>query len=337
MTEEDYEKWKNYLAQEKPFFLDELEKFKHSYFPVIFSMHHLSQLTGIKTEQLARIIASPKNFYRNFSIKKRSGGERLITAPYPVLRCVQEWILRNILEYISLNDAAKGFRKKTTILDNVSPHLGQRTVLKIDIKDFFPSINFKRVYTVFKNCGYSNKISYYLARLCSLKNALPQGACTSPYLANVISKKLDCRLYNLAAKTGIAYTRYADDITFSGKKINLKLCNFIFGIIQDEGFEINIQKAILLRNCQKKIITGISINDKIPKLPRSTKRKWRQDAYIILKQSKREYLEKYFKKDPIYLERLIGKFTFWHFIEKGNEYVTSTLSKLKLYSIHLSS
>lgn len=336
MEAEDYKKWKEYLTQEKPEFLDELEIFKDSCFPVIFSMYHLSQLIGIKTDVLSRIINSPENFYRQFTIKKRSGGERQITAPYPVLKSIQEWILKNILEHISLNDAAKGFRKNTTIIDNVLPHLGQKNVLKIDIKDFFPSITFNRVFMVFKNCGYSHQVTYYLARLCSLENSLPQGACTSPYLANVVSKRLDSRLYNLAEKTGLAYTRYADDITFSGKKINVKLCNFIFSIIQNEGFEINIQKAKLLRNCQKKIITGISINDTIPKLPRTTKRKWRQDAYIVLRQSKDEYIEKYFKKDPVYLERLIGKFTFWHFIEKENEYVISTLKKLKTYSIYLS-
>ena len=336
MNIDDYKKWKEFLKQEKPEFLDELEIFKDSCFPVIFSLYHLSQLTGIKTDVLARIISSPEHFYRTFTIKKRNGGERNITAPYPVLRSIQNWILKNILEYIPLNDSATGFRKNTTIIDNVTPHLGKKNVLRIDIKDFFPSIKFNRVYTVFRNCGYSNQISYYLARLCSFENSLPQGACTSPYLANVVSKRLDCRLYNLAIKTGLAYTRYADDITFSGNKINIKLCNFIFNIIQNEGFEINIQKAQLLRNCQKKIITGISINDTTPKLPRMTKRKWRQDAYIILKQSKEEYIEKYFKKDPVYLERLIGRFTFWHFIEKENDYVFSTLKQLKEYAVYLS-
>jgi RNA-directed DNA polymerase len=123
--------------------------------------------------------------------------------------------------------------------------------LKLDLKDFFPSINLNRIIFVFKSLGYPNKIAFYLASICSYNESLPQGAPTSPILSNIIAKQLDKRLISLAKKYSLKFTRYADDLTFSGKKIPAKFIEYIKNIIEDEGFVVNESKTRLYKNNRK--------------------------------------------------------------------------------------
>ena len=338
MLEADYLKWKAFLSHKKnkDVYLTILENFKDSNFPFIINLTHFSKLVGIKSSELNNMIYITDSFYREFEIPKKRGGTRKISSPYPSLSFIQNWILKNILEKIYLNSSATAYVKNKSILDNVTPHLSQNFILKIDLKDFFPSLKIARIIQVFRNCGYSQKVAYILARICCLDNSLPQGACTSPYLANIISKRMDSRLYSFCTKFDLKYTRYADDITISGSDINWKQCEYIINIIENEGFDINKEKTKLISG-SKKIITGISINSDTPKLPRKTKRELRHNAYIVLHLSKEEYMNTLFKENPMFIESLIGKYNYWLFIEKENTYVKETLKKLKEYSIMLSS
>ena len=136
----------------------------------------------------------------------------------------------------------------------------------MDIKDFFPSINKKRVISVFNYFGYPHDISYALASLCCLNDSLPQGAPTSPMLSNIISKRLDKRLEALSIKLEMSYTRYVDDISFSGRRIPPVIINYIYKTIQEEGFQLNQSKTKLINRNRKKIITGISIQDGTTKI-----------------------------------------------------------------------
>lgn len=105
---------------------------------VIINTSHLAQLIGLSEEIMNKMINSPNSFYRSFTIPKRSGGERIIFAPYPSLMCVQKWIYNNILlPGIVVSDSAMGFVRGKSILDNVAPHVGRKEFLKMDIKDFF--------------------------------------------------------------------------------------------------------------------------------------------------------------------------------------------------------
>lgn len=338
MLEEDYIKWKNFFSKKnnKEYYLAILENFKNSDFPFIISMDHFSKLIGIKSSEINKIVYISESYYRKFEIPKRKGGLRTINSPYPMLGYIQKWILNNILEKIKVNSSATAYIKEKSILDNVQPHLNQNYVLKIDLQDFFPSIKIQRIIQVFRNCGYPQRIAYMLARICCLNNVLPQGACTSPYLANIISKRLDTRLYSFCKKFDLNYTRYADDITISGSKINWKQCEYVIKIIENEGFIVNLGKTKLISG-SKKIITGISINSTSPKLPRNTKRTLRHNAYIVLNMSKDNYMNTLFKQNPTYIESLIGKFSYWLYIEKENTYVKEIIKKLKEYSIMLSS
>lgn len=299
---------------------------------VIIDIEHMSLLLGLEGEVLCRMINSPEKFYREFSIKKRNGGERLITAPYPSLMLVQQWIYKNILlRTTNFQPQAKGFVPGLSILDNATPHLKCSQVLKMDIKDFFPSIGINRIIRIFKKLGYHQKLAYALAALCCYHNRLPQGAPTSPILSNIVMRHLDRRLDGLSKRFNLIYTRYADDITFSGEYIPNKFIEYTHSIIENSGFIVNKEKTKLLRKNTKKIITGVSISSGIPTIPKALKRRLRQEAFYIHKYGYHQHI-KHCKRDidPLYKLRLLGKFSYWNSIERNNENVKTLVKQLKL-------
>jgi len=240
--------------------------------PIIFETEHLSLLLGVDFVELNKIINSPHSFYRSFQIPKRSGGCREISMPYPTLLYIQRWIKINILSKVELNDCANGFVKEKSIITNAKTHIGSKVILKMDISNFFPSIGINRVISIFKNFGYSKRVAYSLSTLCTLNNYLPQGAATSPPISNIIAKGFDSRLKMLAKSYNLTYSRYADDLTFSGNFIPHKIIIIIKEILLKEGFIINDKKTKIITGSGKRIITGISIASKSLKLPKSTKR-----------------------------------------------------------------
>src|SRR6266404_2466488 len=186
--------------------------------PIIFDLKHLSLLLGRTESYMASVINSSENHYRTFEIPKRSGGKREITCPYPALMECQYWIYHNILKSRKIHSTAHGFAFRRSIVTNARVHLGQSHFLKIDLKDFFPSIGINRVIAIFKSLGYTPDLSFFLSALCCYKGVLPQGAPTSPAITNLVAKGLDARLFGLAQSLGLRYTRYADDIAFSGER-----------------------------------------------------------------------------------------------------------------------
>jgi RNA-directed DNA polymerase len=234
--------------------------------------------------------------YRQFVVPKRSGGERVLSAPLPHLKRTQHWILRNILDPVPLEAPAHGFVRGRSTVSNAREHLRRDVVVNLDLADFFPSVTFPRVRGVFRALGYSPAAASLLALLsteCPRRpmlyagtryhvavgdRALPQGAPTSPALANLASRRLDRRLAGLAAKAGWTYTRYADDLTFSaprGKRGEVaRLLAAIRHIVEDEGFRINDKKGRVQRCGRRQDVTGIVVNDK-PGLPRAEVRRLR--------------------------------------------------------------
>lgn len=213
---------------------------------------------------LLRFCAYRANYlYKTYDLPKKSGGRRIIAQPARRLKAIQSWILRNILDKLSSSEFSYGFEKGSSILHNASPHVGSNYVLSLDLENFFPSIQANKVYTIFRSIGYNTKISAAFTNLCVFNNTLPQGAPTSPKLANLICLKLDARIYGYAGSKGIIYSRYADDITLSAqslKKIE-KMQRFIETIISDEGFVVNKKKTKVLGTKRKKEITGLVLSD----------------------------------------------------------------------------
>jgi retron-type reverse transcriptase len=266
----------------------DVEKLSAGGLPVLASPSDLSKALGLEIPRLRWLAyhsdAAMISHYIYFTIPKKSGGVRQLAAPHETLAVAQEWILHNILEKIPTHDAAHGFVKGRSTVTNATMHVGKDLVLNADLKDFFPSITFWRVAGVFRELGYSPAVASILGLLCTESprrlveyngrpifvatgdRSLPQGACTSPALSNLVSRRLDSRLRGIATKLGWTYTRYADDLSFStdgdaGKQIGYLLAR-IRHIAQDEGFAVNQSKTRVLRKSTAQSVTGITVNDK---------------------------------------------------------------------------
>jgi RNA-directed DNA polymerase len=223
----------------------------------------LSQYLGITTGTVYDLRANADRHYKVFRLPKRGGrGYRKIAAPSKVLKGFQRWILVYVLRQIQISPAATAFRPRCSVLKNADQHTGRDFVANIDLKDFFPTISSNRVFELYRSLGYSAEIASTFTRICTYRGRLPQGAPTSPDIANLICRKLDGRLVGYCSKRGYGYTRYCDDITISGEKgFSRSSFQRVSEIIADEGFLINLAKFRVnyKTNCQ--LVTGLVVNE----------------------------------------------------------------------------
>ena len=231
-------------------------------------------------------------------VAKRAGGYRLLEIPKARLREFQRKLLRELLEYVPPHDAAHGFRARHSCITNAGPHVGQAVVIRMDLRDFFISIGRARVQGIFRMLGYPEHAALILAALCTTSVPaafsrmrddskyefelpqvdwllrkrlqsphLPQGAPTSPALANLCAFNLDLRLQQAAAAMGASYTRYADDLTFSGgthlAQGTERFIEFVAGIVRDEGYVVNARKTKVMYASRRQQVTGIVVNRKL--------------------------------------------------------------------------
>lgn len=296
--------------------------------PIIFKVSHFADLIGYDHTYICSMAYSPKSFYRTFYIQKANGKQRRIDEPLPDLKEVQRWILDNILTKVKLHSTAKAYRKGFTIKDNARFHRKQNIVLTMDIKDFFPSIRTHDVFEIFRSIGYNAKVSNFLANLCCYGGRLPQGAPTSPYISNIRMKNLDAKVFAYTTSHNIRYTRYADDLTFSGDFFASKLIRVIDRIVYTEGFLINPQKTRVARKNARQEVTGIVVNDHM-QLPRKTRRKLRQEVYYIKKFGLDSHLSKINETRSNYLRHLIGLIGYGFFLNPKDEELSNDLNYLK--------
>lgn len=236
--------------------------------PVIFNSDHFCRENHISRKHLMWLCANQRKCYREFRIPKKYGHYRVIFAPNKRLRSLQKWIHHRILNQCTPHSSAQGFIKGKSIVSNAVQHTDKKVIVRIDIKNFFPSINFKAVRRVFQKLGYPYSVAVLLSNLCTVDGKLPQGAPTSPALSNLVCESLDLRFTRLGQKMDFAYTRYADDLIFSSNNPRLpKLIPFFREIIQDEGFRMNENKTRIMHTGQRQTVTGIIAN-KHPNLPR---------------------------------------------------------------------
>lgn len=271
------------------------------------SLHKaIARAMGISVKKLRFLAFSRKaSHYIRFQIPKKRGGKREISAPMLQLKHTQEWILYNILEKLELHNAAHGFFGGRSIVTNAQPHVGAEVIVNIDLKDFFPSISYKRVKGLFKSFGYSEAASVIFGLICTepkvkegkldgktylllswTNRRLPQGAPTSPAISNLICRRLDRRLSQMAGQLGFVYTRYADDLTFSASGDSLcNICNVLKrteSIVKYEGFDINDEKTRVLRKARRQEVTGVVVNSKL-NVSRETLKRFRATLYQIEK------------------------------------------------------
>lgn len=221
--------------------------------------------------------SSLQNYHYRW-VPKRSGGERLIEIPKARLRRIQSRILRHILDRVPPHPAAHGFRRGRSCLTHAALHAGQHAVIRMDLKDFFPSIQASRIHALFEKLGYPESVAGTLARICVNRTPrdvargrhaltsphLPQGSPCSPALANLCAFRLDVRLQEFARSLGAAYSRYADDLVFSGGLDFARAADRFHiqaaAIALEEGFHINHRKTRIMRAGARQQVTGIVVN-----------------------------------------------------------------------------
>lgn len=238
---------------------------------------------GRPLEELAsRLDVAPEELrgfrpeYREFTIPKRSGGSRRICAPKPATKRLQRRVLRRLLARLSSHPAAHGFERGRSIVTNALPHVARAVVVRMDLRDFFTSTSVRRVRDYFKRIGWGREAADVLTRLTTLDGGLPQGAPTSPRISNLVNRRLDARLSALAGRFGAAYTRYADNLTFSFARDNRAATAAVVGaareIVSDEGYALHgRRKFSCRRRCSRQEVTGLVVNEGV-NLPRETRR-----------------------------------------------------------------
>jgi retron-type reverse transcriptase len=307
--------------------------------PVVFSLKHLSILLGLNFDELKNTIHTRSFHYSYYLIKKRRGGYRRIVAPHQPIKFLQNWIKINILDNIQPSQYATGFIKNKSILINAKMHEDSKIVFNLDLVNFFESITEKRIYGIFKSLGYCKNLAVDFAKICTVRISnkayeglsdlekeyfsdllllnepvLVQGASTSPGLSNIICQRLDKRLSSLANKLGVNYSRYADDITFSGDDESLPKISIIRKIITYEGFNINWEKVGKFRKGQKQIVTGLLVDGHV-RVPKKFKKEIYRHLHFCMKYGALSHFQRISPDKGYRKEWLLGKILFVNSIE----------------------
>lgn len=306
------------------------KKLRERGFPVLHKPADLAGALGIALGRLRWLTyhrgGATLVHYHRYSIPKKTGGLRGISAPKPALARAQQWVLENIVGRMKIEPEAHGFAETRSIVTNATPHLRRRVVVNMDLKDFFPSVTFRRTKGLFAAIGYSESVATLLALLCTEPprvpatldgkrlhvalgdRRLPQGACTSPGITNAVCRALDRRLAGLAAAFECTYTRYADDLTFSSdhqRKLGT-LLRCVRSVVTDEGFSEHPQKTRIMRRGRRQEVTGVVVNDKL-----SVSRDQVRLLRAILHNAEKHGIESQNREGhPRFFEHLAGRIAF---------------------------
>lgn len=295
----------------------------NSSLPPILTLNHLAHLTQVPYKHLRDYVTRDIESYRIFRVRKRARpGQpttfRVICVPPPSLATAQRWIARHVLAKARPHTASTAFTPGSTLIDATAPHCGSRWIVKVDVQRFFESISEIDCYRVFRSLGYQPLVSFELARLCTrIGNVrrphsaikwrrkspiskskipkyalraighLPQGAATSPMLANLVMREADALMTRLADRLGLTYTRYADDLTFStsdpkvDRQTARKTINEVYTILRRFGFMPNIAKTTIASPRSRKIVLGLQVDQDKPRLTRAFKMTMRMHMYYL--------------------------------------------------------
>ncbi len=310
--------------------------------PEITTLRDLADTLRLHPDDLGWLISRGKaeHYRHRWQAKPKSGRFRLIERPKVLLKFAQRQVLRKILHAIPPHDAARGFRTGCSVRDFVEPHAGKEILVRFDLEDFFPSISAARILQVFMTAGYPETVARALTRLTTHATPpsfleekpltwperrrlatphLPQGAPTSPTLANLSAFRLDCRLAGLAKAAGADYTRYADDLLFSGgEDFARQVRRFevaVGAIIIEEGFRPNHHKTRVLRQGQKQHAAGLVLNEK----PNIDRREFDRLKAILTNCARHGPAPQNRGNHPDFAAHLEGKLAWVRFIHPGKE------------------
>lgn len=230
--------------------------------------------------------------YKIYKIKKRNGKYRTIYEPNLILKQIQKQFLNNILNNKSISKYAKAYHKGIQLKDNAIPHINKEMILKLDIKDFFENISFLNIYnSCFPIEYFPKSVGMILTYLCTYDNHLTQGSPTSAYISNLVMKEFDEELGNWCNLRNISYTRYSDDMTFSGAFNPSELITKVRKMLYKLGLELNNDKIHIVYKSSSQNVTGIVVNEKM-QVNVKYRNKIRQEIYYIKKFGLSSHLKK---------------------------------------------
>ena len=258
----------------------------------------------------------PEKHYQQHRIYKKDGTLRRISEPDPLLKVIQTNILKNILTQRTPSIYATAYQKGKRLVDNTDPHVNQKQILKLDIKNFFGCISYSMIaHNAFPGIYYPPAVVGLLTNLCCFCESLPQGAPTSPVISNLVMKSFDNYMGQWCLDRHINYTRFCDDMTFSGEFDDKMLYDKVRSFLREMGFTLNDKKTRLISKDYQQLVTGIVVNEKM-QVSRSYRKKLRQELYYCIKygvkshliyQKNEKYLEMGDEGREAYLNHLMGR------------------------------
>ena len=276
---------------------------------------------GVSSKALYALTNRTHKHYRKVKIPKGNGEFRTLHVPDDFLKTVQRKIAENLLSYEDISMYATAYRFGGSTLKNASPHVGKPVVMKLDIRQFFDHC----IYPIVKDKAfpkerYSEKNRVLLTLLCIYKDALPQGAPTSPPISNIILRDFDNAIGDWCKTRGITYTRYCDDMTFSGDFDPREVKLFVKSELKKLGFFLNNSKTVVLHDGQRKSVTGIVVNEK-PNISAEYRRELRKALYYCKKFGIDEHLMKTGNSTPkeLYIKKLLGRVNYVLSVRSGDK------------------
>jgi hypothetical protein len=288
-------------------------------FPAVLSLRHLGEHVNVSYDTLREIVSRRSDPYRAFPVRKRPTGYRVICVPQPELMRLQRWVNQHVLRRLKPHASAAAYSRNCSPLRCAESHAGCQWLIKVDIRRFFESIDERKVYPVFRECGYDALVAFELTRLTTRASPpehrsklkrwqlpgasaytikryrapylghLPQGAPTSPLLANLVMRPFDALADQIASDYDLTYTRYSDDLAFSShdpnftRKAATELIARVYGLLGSFALEPKSTKTNVVSPGARKVILGLTVNDNRPHLKREWKRQLECHVYFITK------------------------------------------------------
>lgn len=275
---------------------------------------------GVSAKALYTLSNQRYQHYRPVKIPKGNGEFRELSVPDDFLKAVQTKIAQDLLAYEEISPYAMAYRPRGSTLANAAPHVGKPMVMKLDIRQFFDHC----IYPIVKDKAfpadrYSEANRVLLTLLCVHKDALPQGAPTSPTISNIILRDFDNVVGRWCTERKIAYTRYCDDMTFSGEFDPQTVKTLVKAELHKLGFFLNDKKTVILRNGQRKSVTGIVVNER-PNVSATYRRKLRQELYYCQKYGIHSHLQKVGSDVTAdhYVSQLLGRVNYVLSVDPNN-------------------
>ena len=267
---------------------------------------------GISAQSLYAVSNQLSRHYHSVTIPKRGGGERPLGVPDHTLKFIQRRITEVLLMHMPISPYATAYRYGGSTARNALPHIGKHQLLQLDIHNFFGSVLYSTVKDkVFPTEIYAENLRVLLTMLCYHQDALPQGAPSSPAISNILLRDFDERVGQWCGERHIAYTRYCDDMSFSGVFDAKEVLCFVQQELQREGYYLNERKTHLTHPGQRQMVTGIVVNQGLS-IPADYRRMLRQELHFCQKYGVHEHLAhlNLSCSEREYLQKLLGRVNY---------------------------